>query len=174
MRLLICRLMALLLALLPMMGSVAGQVHAAGITPHAQASPAATAPGHRHPDVPADTNAPAAAGSDCHSRTAAGNHEHSHAAHRARSAPHVQPAPIVHAVAVPGAKIAPAHDGAAKCDHCGFNCDCTGLCAPASHFMTQSAGAGLALRSPSAAPKPGKMAALSSWLTRPRPPPPRA
>ena len=174
MRLLICRLMALLLALLPMMGSVAGRVHAAGIASHGQASPAASITGRLHATVPAKAHAHPSMGLDCHSRTAAGNHEHSHAAHHAHLALPVEPAAIVHAVAVAGARVAHAHDGSAKCDHCGFNCDCTGLCAPASHFMMQSLGTDLALRTAAAAPKPAKVAALSSWLTRPRPPPPRA
>ena len=53
MRLRICRLMALLLASLPMMGSVAGRVHAAGIASHGQASPAASATGQLHATVSA-------------------------------------------------------------------------------------------------------------------------
>ena len=174
MRLLICRLMALLLALLPMMGSVAGRVHAAGIRSHGQASPTVTAPGHSHATTSAKADARASMGLDCHSRTTALDHEHSHGVHHAHSASHVEPAAIVNAVAIAGARAAHAHDSSAKCDHCGFNCGCTGLCAPASHFMMQSSGTDLALRTTSAAPKPGKVAALSSWLTRPRPPPPRA
>src|SRR5689334_10191228 len=105
MRLLICRLMALLLALLPMMGSVAGRVHAAGIASHGQASPAASATSHLHATVPEKAHAHSSRGLDCHSRTAAGNHQHSHGAHHAHLAPHVEPATIVHDVAVAGARV---------------------------------------------------------------------